>query len=633
MPVSSAVRGLHWAPAASSRGVAGLGRSAPVRLGARVLSAPGLTLARRSAGRAPPALAAGSSGGRLCRAGAGGAAATTTPALAGTDAPRAHSGAMAAGLATAANSSGLGACSSGSSSSGFVASSSSISSRRRALRVAAAAAAAAGNGNADSNSNNNADANLTRDIGPSSAAGPPPADVAAAAAAKLAGQQQPGGSASLALNLGHRSRSHLSPDTLAVHGGEAHGRVRPGVPDSLTTPIVQTSTYTFRDTAELIAYQEGTHTSFEYGRYGNPTVRAVEEKLMALEGAEDALLSASGMCSATTMLLSLVPQGGHIVTTTDCYRRTRQFIQTVLPKMGISCTVIDPADLQGLAKALEEHEVSLFFSESPTNPYLRCVDIQRIGQMCGASGCVVCIDSTFATPCNTKALGYGADLVIHSATKYLAGHNDVLAGCIAGRADLVARVRAMHNVLGGVIDPHAAYLLLRGLKTLALRVARQNATAMELAARLERHPAVARVHYPGLASHPDHAIAVRQMPGGYGGVVSFEVAGDLWDTASVIDGVRLPYIAPSLGGVETLIEQPTVISYWDQGPERRAAIGIKDCLVRYSCGVEDPEDLWQDLEQALDGVLVRQKAAAASGGQQQDGGQRQQQQAQAAAAH
>jgi cystathionine gamma-synthase len=494
--------------------------------------------------------------------------------------------------------------------SGAIASSSS-SQRSRPRSRSLAAAAAAGNG-ADGN-----DKSLTRDIGPSSAAGPPPADVAALAAAQLAQSQAPA-------NLGHRSRGTLSPATLTVHGGEAHGRVRPGVPDSLTTPIVQTSTYTFRDTAELIAYQEGTHTSFEYGRYGNPTVRAVEEKLMSLEGAEDALLSASGMCSATTMLLSLVPQGGHIVTTTDCYRRTRQFIQTVLPKMGISCTVIDPSDLQGLAKALEEHDVSLFFSESPTNPYLRCVDVQRIAQLCAPSGAVVCIDSTFATPCNTKALALGADLVIHSATKYLAGHNDVLAGCIAGRSDLVARVRAMHNVLGGVIDPHAAYLLLRGMKTLSLRVARQNATALELARRLERHAAVARVHYPGLESHPDHAIARRQMPGGYGGVVSFEVAGDLWDTASVIDGVRLPYIAPSLGGVETLIEQPTVISYWDQGPERRAAIGIKDNLVRYSCGVEDMEDLWADLEQALDGVLVRQRAGAA--------GQPQQQQA-AAAAH
>jgi len=223
--------------------------------------------------------------------------------------------------------------------------------------------------------------------------------------------------------------------TLSVHGGERGGR--PRVSDSLTTPIVQTSTYTFKDTAELIAYQEGKFNSYEYGRYGNPTVRACEEKIMALEGAEDCLLSASGMCSATTMLLALVPAGGHIVTTTDCYRRTRQFIQTFLPKMGITATVIDPSDLATLKKTLEERPVALFFSESPTNPYLRCVDVPAIAALCRPKGAVVCIDSTFATPCNSRAIALGADLVIHSATKYLAGHNDVLAGAICGRADLV----------------------------------------------------------------------------------------------------------------------------------------------------------------------------------------------------
>lgn len=369
----------------------------------------------------------------------------------------------------------------------------------------------------------------------------------------------------------------------------------------MTTPIVQTSTYTFQNTAELIAYQEGKYGSYEYGRYGNPTTRACEEKIRAMEGAEDCLVSASGMNSATTMLLALVPAGGHIVTTTDCYRRTRQFIQTLLPKMGISTTVIDPADLGALENALNTHEVSLFFSESPTNPYLRCVDIPRIKAMCEPKGAAVVIDSTFATPINQQALSLGADLVIHSATKYLAGHNDILAGAIAGRADLVAAVRAMHNVLGGTIDPHAAYLLLRGMKTLDLRVERQNISAFEIARRLAEHPKIAHVHYPGLPNHPDHEIAVRQMKG-YGGVVSFEVDGDLWRTAALIDAVKLPYIAPSLGGVESLIEQPTVISYWDQGPEKRAQVGIKDNLIRFSCGVEPLEDIWDDMKQALDQI-------------------------------
>lgn len=401
------------------------------------------------------------------------------------------------------------------------------------------------------------------------------------------------------VNGSYNLEDGCSAATRAVHGGERAGR--PRVSDSLTTPIVQTSTYTFRNTQELIDYQEGNYGSYEYGRYGNPTTRACEEKIRSLEGAEDCLVSSSGMNTATTMLLALVPAGGHIVTTTDCYRRTRQFIQTVLPKMGISATVINPADLSALEQALEQHKVSLFFSESPTNPYLRCVDIPRITELCHAKGCVVAIDSTFATPINSRPLDLGADLVIHSATKYLAGHNDVLAGAIAGKAELVASVRAMHSVLGGTIDPHASYLLLRGMKTLDLRVQRHNASALLVAQRLEEHPNIARVHYPGLPSHPDHDIAVKQMTG-FGGVISFEIDGDLWRTAKFIDSVRLPYIAPSLGGVESLIEQPTVVSYWDQGAEQRAKLGIKDNLVRFSCGVEAAEDIWADLAQALDRI-------------------------------
>lgn len=363
---------------------------------------------------------------------------------------------------------------------------------------------------------------------------------------------------------------------------------------------MQTATYTFRNTEELVAYQEGRFGSYEYGRYGNPTSRAVEEKLCALERAEDCLVSASGMCAATTLLLALVPAGGHIVTTTDCYRRTRQFIQSLLPKMGISATVIDPSDLAELERALASQPVSLFFSESPTNPYLRCVDVAAAAELCHARGALVVIDSTLATPINQQPLLHGADLVLHSATKYLGGHNDLLAGAVAGRADLVAAVRAMHNVLGGTLDPHAAYLLLRGLKTLDLRVQRADASALELARRLEEHPKVQRVHYPGLDSHPDAAVARRQMAGGYGGLVSFEVRGDLWTAARVVDAVRLPYIAPSLGGVESLIEQPTVVSYWDHTPQQRADLGISDQLIRFSVGVENFEDLWQDLAQALE---------------------------------
>jgi cystathionine gamma-synthase len=395
-----------------------------------------------------------------------------------------------------------------------------------------------------------------------------------------------------------RERDKGGPSTQAVHGGERATRAR--VTDSLTTPIVQTAAYWFRDTQEVIAYQEGRHPSFEYGRYGNPTTRAVETKLCELEGGADCIVSASGMNSVTTMLLALLPQNGHVVTTHDCYRRTRQFIQTVLPKMGVRCTVIDPSDLDALERAVAD-DANVFFSESPTNPYLRVVDVAAVAERCRPHGTIVVIDSTLATPVNQQALALGADLVLHSVTKYLAGHNDVLAGALVGKEAFIRPIRELHGVLGGVIDPHAAYLVLRGMKTLALRVARANENAMAIARFLEQHDKIERVHYPGLPSHRDHTVARRQMSG-FGGMVSFEVRGGLDGASKLIDALRVPYIAPSMGGVESLIEQPTIISYWDKTPEEREQLGIRDNLVRFSCGIEDTDDLLRDLEQALERV-------------------------------
>jgi cystathionine gamma-synthase len=390
-------------------------------------------------------------------------------------------------------------------------------------------------------------------------------------------------------------RDKSGHSTKAVHAGERGAK--PRVSDSITTPIVQSATYWFRDTQEVIAYQEGRHPSFEYGRYGNPTTRALEEKLCELEGGEDCVVSASGMNSVTTLLLALLPRDGHLVTTHDCYRRTRQFIQTLLPKLGIRTTVVDAADHDGLERALADG-ASLFFSESPTNPYLRVVDIPRVAELCRRHGATVVIDSTFATSVNQQALALGADLVLHSATKYLGGHNDVLGGALIGGRERIKTIRELHGVLGGVIDPHAAYLILRGVKTLALRVERANQNAVAIARYLEQHRRIERVHYPGLESHRDHAVAKRQMKG-FGGVVSFEVRGTLETASKFIDALRIPYIAPSLGGVESLVEQPTVVSYWDKTPAERAELGIRDNLVRYSCGVEDTDDLIRDIEQAL----------------------------------
>ncbi|XP_002529997.3 cystathionine gamma-synthase 1, chloroplastic [Ricinus communis] len=394
--------------------------------------------------------------------------------------------------------------------------------------------------------------------------------------------------------------SFLSSDgSIAVHAGERLGRGI--VTDAITTPVVNTSAYFFKKTQELIDFKEKRSVSFEYGRYGNPTTVVAEEKISALEGAESTLIMASGMCASTVMLLALVPAGGHIVTTTDCYRKTRIFIETVLPKMGITATVIDPADVEGLEAALEKNNVSLFFTESPTNPFLRCVDIKLVSELCHRKGAIVCIDGTFATPLNQKALALGADLILHSATKFIGGHNDVLAGCISGSAKLVSEIRNLHHILGGTLNPNAAYLIIRGMKTLHLRVQQQNSTALRMAEILEAHPKVKHVYYPGLPSHPEYHIAKRQMTG-FGGVVSFEVDGDLMTTIKFVDALKIPYIAPSFGGCESIVDQPAIMSYWDLTQSEREKYGIKDNLVRFSFGVEDFEDMKADILQALENI-------------------------------
>jgi cystathionine gamma-synthase len=388
--------------------------------------------------------------------------------------------------------------------------------------------------------------------------------------------------------------SQKGDSTRAVHGGERERRYG----NAVTTPIFQTSTFVFQDTEELCAYQEGRLERDEYGRYGNPTWRAVEEKIAELEGAESALLFASGMAATTTTFLALLPKGGHLVTTSDCYRRTRQFCEQYLAKLDVETTVIEPANTEKLAEALRD-DTTLFFTESPTNPYLRVVDVAEAARVARARGARVMIDSTFATPVNQRPLDDGADLVVHSATKYLGGHNDLLAGVVAGPKAVVDPIREAVGVLGAILDAHPAWLLLRGLKTLALRMERHNATALRVAEWLEAHPRVRRVWYPGLASHPDHALAARQMRG-FGGVVTFELDADFDTTVRFVDGCRLPHLAPSLGGVESLIEMPATMSYWDKTPQQRAAYGITDSLVRLSCGIEDAADLLADLSQSLD---------------------------------
>jgi cystathionine gamma-synthase len=392
-----------------------------------------------------------------------------------------------------------------------------------------------------------------------------------------------------------KRRPAAGDSTRSVHAGERNHRHS----DAVTTPIYQTSTFWFENSEELRQYQEGRKARDEYGRYGNPTWRAVERKICELEGAEQAVLFASGMCATTTSFFALLPKGSHFLITSDCYRRTRQFTRDYLTKLDVQVTVIEPADTKKLADAIRDDTV-LFFTESPTNPYLRVIDVPEAVRVCHERGVKVIIDSTFASPVNHCPLGDGADLVLHSATKYLGGHNDLLAGVVAGPADLTGTLREAVGVLGGVVDSHAAYLLLRGLKTLSLRMARHNENGLRVARWLEAHPRVARVWYPGLASHPDHEVAVRLMRG-FGGVVTFELDADLEQTIAFTDRCRIPYIAPSLGGVESLIEMPVLMSYWDIPREDRLKMGITDSLVRLACGIEDSDDLIADLDQALAG--------------------------------
>jgi len=384
--------------------------------------------------------------------------------------------------------------------------------------------------------------------------------------------------------------------TLAVHGGES----RPKLGNSLATPIVQTATYTFADTAELHDHFQRRIEREEYGRYGNPTQRVAEHKLATLEGAEDCLLFSSGMAAITATMYAVLSHNAHVVVTDDSYRRTRQFLTQVLHRYGIEVSVVPAGDYEAIEEAIRP-TTRLLVSESPTNPYNRIVDLERFANIGKRHRVKTAIDATFATPFNQRPLEFGIDIVLHSATKYLGGHNDLLAGAALGSAELVEGIRSLQAVTGAIIDPLAAYLLVRGLKTFALRIARQNANAQALAEFLEAHPKVLAVYYAGLPTHPQHDVARRQMRG-FGGVVSFEIAGNIEATSRVVDACRIPQIAPSLGGVESLIEQPALMSFYELTTEERLLVGIKDNLIRYSVGIEDAEDLIADLAAALERV-------------------------------
>ena len=381
--------------------------------------------------------------------------------------------------------------------------------------------------------------------------------------------------------------------TTAVHGGEDHFKYA----DAITTPIVQTSTFVFKSSDEIKRYTSKKLDRYEYGRYGNPTQRAAEKKLAELEGAQDCLLLDCGMSAVTSTMLAILKKGDHIVITDDAYGQTLKFCSAHLPRFGVDSTVVKMGDYGQMKKALRRN-TKMIFSESPTNPYLNVIDLEAMQEIRKRFKGLLIIDSTFATPFNQRPLEWGMDLVIHSTTKYLSGHNDILGGAVLGSPELVDQVREYQRVTGSVLDPHSCYLLMRGAKTFALRVDYQNRSAQTVAEFLENHPRIRKVFYPGLTSHPHHEIAKAQMKG-YGGVVSFWVDGNLKQVNKFLDSLRSLHIGPTLGGVESLITHPATVTYYRNTRKERYALGITDQLIRLALGIEDPADIMADLDQAL----------------------------------
>ena len=393
------------------------------------------------------------------------------------------------------------------------------------------------------------------------------------------------------------------PETAAVRG--AADLEKKNAP--VTPPIYQTSTFEVTDNEEQIRV---TTTDRYYTRWGNPTITLAEQTIAALEGTEGARVFASGMGAITTTILGVLKTGDHIVAQRDIYGGVTKFLSSWLPKLGIETTFVDTNDYDQHAKAIRPNTKMLYL-ESPTNPSLRVVDIKKMAALAREHGLVSMVDSTFATPINQRPAEYGVDLVMHSGTKYLSGHADLTCGVVCGRQELMDQLWESRTTLGNVMDPHAAWLLVRGVKTLAVRVAKQNENAQRVAEFLEQHAKVRRVYYPFLKSNPEYAIAREQMSGA-GGMVTFEVEGTGDDARRVSEAMRLFTLATSLGGVESLVSIPVLTSHAMISAEQRAKMGVTEQMVRLSVGIENSDDLIADLEHALEAVGSRVPVAAGS---------------------
>ena len=393
-----------------------------------------------------------------------------------------------------------------------------------------------------------------------------------------------------------------NPETAAVHGASDLEKKNAAV----VPPIYQTSTFEVTDNDEQIRV---TTTDRYYTRWGNPTITLAEQTLAAIEGTEGARVFASGMGAITTTILALLKSGDHIVAQRDIYGGVTKFFSMWLPRVGIETTLVDTNDYEQHVRAIRPNTKMLYL-ESPTNPSLRVVDIKKMAGLARQHGLISMVDSTFATPINQRPAEHGIDLVMHSGTKYLSGHADLTCGAVCGRQKLMDELWETRTTLGNVMDPHAAWLLTRGIKTLAVRVAKQNENALRVAEFLAQHPKVRRVHYPFLKNHPEYSIAREQMSGG-GGMVTFEVEGTGDDARRASEAMHLFKLATSLGSVESLASIPVLTSHAMISAEQRAQMGVTEQMVRLSVGIENADDLIADLEHALEAVGARQTVPVA----------------------
>jgi cystathionine beta-lyase/cystathionine gamma-synthase len=383
-----------------------------------------------------------------------------------------------------------------------------------------------------------------------------------------------------------------SPSTLCVQGTEAQ-KSGPAV-----VPIVQTSTFVFENQADMLDSVTGKSGKHVYTRWSNPTTHSVEAKISSLEGTEDSLALSSGMAAISTAIMGLVKGGERILASESIYGGTVHFFDEVLPKYGIQVDYIETDDFHDHVMA-SGAKYKLCFFETPTNPTLKIVDIEKVADAARATGTISMIDSTFGTPINQKPHDLGVDIVMHSATKYLGGHSDIIAGTLSGSQEIMTKIRSAAKLLGGTMDPFAAFLLDRGIKTLSVRVEQHNFNASYLAEKMVKDSRVRGVHYPGLPEHPNHSVAKKQMRG-FGGMLSVELDCDLEVAKTFVDSLDIFLNAVSLGGVESLASIPALTTHYGLKPEVLTEMGISESTIRLSVGIEDSNDLLLDLMTALD---------------------------------